>query len=162
MAAGSATDNELPDINAIRRRNLRIVVDRAGSVTAFCAKLGVTRQRVHVLIRPHATRNIGDEFARKIETVYNLRKNWMDHVNQERSNIADAFEQIERDQVSHPDRIAEAKREVWRIYKDLGLNNPVKPAKNDAGTNSSPRRVSDVSKNNALRKVPPVGSRRKK
>lgn len=116
-----ATEHELPDINAIRRRNLRILVERAEGIEPFSVLVGTSRQFVQMLIRPHSMRSIGNEFARTVEQACGRPKNWMDHPNDETAITADAFEHIERQQTSQPEKIAASVRAFWRSYKKLRL-----------------------------------------
>jgi len=131
MSAAVATDSdELPNISAIRRRHARVIVERVGSIAEFCDRLGITRQRAHALLGVNSTRNIGDELARRIEDVFSLPKNSLDHLNTDPSTLADALEFIERNETSQPDKIAEQVRAIRHLYKNLGLEKAVAKPQN--------------------------------
>lgn len=61
-------------IYQIRLENFRDLIERSGGQSAVAAKLDVNRQRIHSIApesgRPE--RNIGHQFARKVETVFGM------------------------------------------------------------------------------------------
>ncbi len=66
------------DINEIRRINMRQLVEEAGSRKNLAQKLGVSEPRLSHLIGKTARQNIGDQIARRAETVFAKPFGWMD------------------------------------------------------------------------------------
>lgn len=66
------------DINEIRRINMRQLVNEAGSRKHLAQKLGVSEPRLSHLIGKTARQNIGDQIARRAETVFSKPFGWMD------------------------------------------------------------------------------------
>jgi len=88
--------DEFLDINEIRRRAMRLVVERFG-LDVVCEKIQVHRNQMRHWIGKNHTRNMSDDVARRVEKAFKLPKNWMDnaHLEQEsvieqRMNMSDA------------------------------------------------------------------------
>lgn len=65
-------------ISEIRRENARALRDQAGSNKAFAESVGVEPPAASRVLSARATRNIGDEFARRIEQAFQKEDGWLD------------------------------------------------------------------------------------
>lgn len=65
-------------ISEIRRENARALRDQAGSNKAFAERVGVEPPAASRVLSARATRNIGDEFARRIEHAFSREDGWLD------------------------------------------------------------------------------------
>lgn len=72
-------------IEEIRRANLRMIVSRIGSAE-IQQRLAISKQRLHNLIGRSATRPIGSELARRIESVAKYPIGWLDHQHPDLTN----------------------------------------------------------------------------
>jgi len=99
-----------------RRRNLRILIDRAGGVAEFADAIGINRAVVHGLCKPKTKANISDELARRIELVCRKPHEWMDCMHpDEQSTLADTLEQVEK---LNARKFRETQRVIWKAMLD--------------------------------------------
>ena len=106
MLDGSRLANRYPccmrSMREIRRANLRILVDDAGSQVELAARVGKDKNQIHQwLLDPSqpAARGMRDQTARAIEKKCNRPEGWMDHEHDAASGVAEeaAVYQVDRD-----------------------------------------------------------------
>lgn len=69
----------MKNISEIRRDNLNKIIDRQGSKSKAAEKIGMTVAHLSHISAPSNYRNIGNNTARKIERVFGLKMNSLDH-----------------------------------------------------------------------------------
>lgn len=65
-------------VSEIRRENARALRDQAGSNKVFAECVGVEPPAASRVLSSKATRNIGDDFARRIEAAFGKEDGWLD------------------------------------------------------------------------------------
>lgn len=80
----------LPDNDEVRRINLRRIVERFG-VAVVCERLPCRHTQLIAYIGARPSRNIGREFARRVEETFELEPNWLDHLHQDQSDRLHVF-----------------------------------------------------------------------
>jgi hypothetical protein len=70
----------LASIEEIRRMNLRRICEENGGVHVVCKATGIKQTQLIQYIGPNFSRNIGREFARRVEVAFGYDENWLDHL----------------------------------------------------------------------------------
>lgn len=60
------------DVNAIRKSNLRRLIDQAGSLVAFAEKVDVNPDYLSSIVSAGGKRNAGDQLMRRVEIAFEL------------------------------------------------------------------------------------------
>ena len=70
----------LVDVGEIRRANLRALLDVNGETQADCARrMDTAPAYISQILNQHGGRQMGRDFARRLERIYMLEHGWMDH-----------------------------------------------------------------------------------
>jgi hypothetical protein len=100
-------------ISEIRRANARALVSRIkGGQAELARRANMSDSQVSQLLGDNSTKNIGNLIARRIETVFELPKGWLDtlHSDSEISNVLPM--------PAKPDAQADAKPSITPFYID--------------------------------------------
>ena len=107
-----------------RKENLKLLIEKWGGVTSLSKKLGhSTPSYLSQLTGPHASRDITERSARKIEAALDLKPGWLDadHSAAVHRPTGEAKSDID------PDRLAECIEMVGALCEALGVRvNPIK------------------------------------
>lgn len=87
------SDAQYDDIDTVRRRNMRLIVEQYG-LEEVCKKLGIIKNQMRHWIGRTPQRNISRDVARKVERLYRLPENYMDYPHPE--NREPVIEQDEK------------------------------------------------------------------
>lgn len=82
------------DIQAVRLKNLRILVGRCDTQHDFAGLTGISVQYLNHLL--HGRRNIGEKTARKLEKSLKIEPGWLDRDAEARSDVAGGVSGLSR------------------------------------------------------------------
>lgn len=101
-------------IDEIRLMNLRRICEVHG-VAKVCARVKVKQPQLIQYVGPKPSRNIGKDFARRVEAALGYAEHWLDHVHHDQpSRLHAILEYAKNLQTLHPEKFDEFARKVER------------------------------------------------